>query len=376
LKILNTCFLLLFFLMLALPLAFIDFSSERVSVQENRMLTDHPKLADIRNNPETFVKDFDAWFKDSIGFRNELISLYKAVNKKRLGNIVHYTDGQYTYLIGEQGHHYFAYEGGILISKFQGKKFLSDKQLSNIAAKLEEVKAYLDSKGIPFIVMFCTDKESIYPEFYPKSIKQGPEPIQVDVITEYFQTHTSVDIFNIRQALVTEKNKYLLYNVSSDDLAHYNEIGAFFAYRELMNHINKYFPQITPYGLGDIEIIFNENGTPYVILKSGYTYKKFDSSFFDNIDVKRPFTDENHAYENKNSDLPVVLVLGDSYAQEYYIGKYIAQQFGKAIFINFTNLSNIREYINYFKPDIVIFESAERELSRFADSVIGIPELP
>jgi hypothetical protein len=362
--------------MLALPLVFVDFSSERVSVQENRMLAEYPKLADIRYKPEAFIKEFEAWFKDSTGFREELLSLYKAVNKRKRSNIVQYTEGQYTFLIGEQGHHYFAYEGGWMISKFQGKKFLSDKQLSGMAAKLEEIKAYLENKGIPLVIMFCTDKESIYPEFYPKSILRGPEPIQLDLITNYLQENTNVDVFNIRKALLAEKETFLLYVVSQGDLAHYNQIGAFFAYRELMKHINIYFTQITPYELDDIDINYDKIGIPDVTLKSGFSYQKLDSSLFPDLDPNQFSTKRIMVYENINNDLPVILFFSDSYGWEEFIGKYFGQHFRRAIFIHFINIRSFKEYINLFEPDIVIFESAERELRAFANFVNEIPELP
>jgi len=359
LRFFNRCFIFIFVIMMALPLVFIDFKSDRISVAENRMLANRPAYSDIINNPEQFIRQFDDWFKDSTGFREKLLALYKTVNgNKWLNNVVQYTDGQYVYLKGEKGHHYFAYSNGFLIPKFQGKQFLSDEQLINMASKLEMVKTYLDSKGIPLVVMFCTDKESVYPEYYPKSIKRGPEPIQLDIITDYLKNNTSVDIFNIRQALLAEKDTNLLYVVASGDLTHYTQIGAFFAYRELMKHINNFFPQIIPYTTDDIEIIYDGNGNPVVTLKSGFTYIKTDSG-----------------YENINKDLPVILFIHDSYSAEEYIGKYFAQQFGKAIFIHWSSISNIQEYINQFNPDIVVFESAERELRGFANCVAGIPEL-
>jgi hypothetical protein len=343
---------------------------------ENRMLAHRPSVADIKDRPGAFVRQFDEWFKDSTGFREKLIVLYKAVNENKwLNNVVQYTHGEYVFLIGKKGHYYFADIGGWLISKYQGKEFLSSEQLSKMAVKLEEVKTYLENKGIPLVVMFCTDKESVYPEYYPKSIKRGPEPIQLDVVTNYLQENTSVDIFNIRQALLAEKDTYLLYNFLID-FNHYSEIGAFFAYRDLMKHINIYFPSIIPYELDDCDISYNEEGIPRVTLKSGFTYQKLDASFFDDVDVKRPFTTENRAYKNTDLNLPVILFLCDSYAGEHFIGKYFAEQFGKTIFIHFSNISLIDDYISYFKPDIVIFESVERQLIMFADLTVGIQELP
>jgi len=376
-RVFNCGFIVLFMAMLTLPLVFVDLSSDRVSVEENRMLAERPHISDIKNHPGTFVRDFDTWFKDSTGFRKQLISLFQTIDKNKwLNAVVQYTNGQHVYLIGEKGHHYFAYGNGWMISKFQGKQFLSDEQLANMANKLEMVKTYLDSKGIPLVVMFCTDKESIYPEYYPKSIKRGPDPIQLDIITNYLQKHTSVDVFNIRQALLAEKNNYPLYDVSSGDFTHYNQIGAFFAYRELMKHINIHFPGIVPYDLNNIDISYDKKGIPSVSLKTEITYKKLDPSFFDDVDVVKPFTWGNDAYENIDPNLPVILVLRDSYSEERFIGKYFAQHFSKAIFIHFQNMNRIEEYVTKYKPDIVVFESAERELGGFANCVAEIPELP
>ena len=383
-RVFNGCFIVLFIVMLILPLVFVDLSSDRISAEENRMLAEHPKLADIREHPGFFAYCFEAWFKDRTGFRKQLIKLYNFIDKNTWINGFWYTDGGTVYLIGEHGHHYYAGDGS-LIKKFQGKQFLSDEQLKNTADKLEEVKTYLDDKGIPFVVIFCTDKETVYPEFYPKLIKRGPEPVQLDIITAYLQKRASVDIFNIRRVLLAEKNNYLLYDISSGDLTHYTEIGGFFAYRELMKHINIHFPEIVPYKLSDIDISYNEKGIPDISLKTKITYKELAPSFFDDVDLIRPFTWENAAFENNNPDLPVILFLRDSYTSYFsvkgldekkFITQFIASHFGRAIFIHYHNMEHFEEYIAKYKPDIVVFESAERQLRYFADFVAGIPELP
>jgi len=377
-RIFNGIFIFVFMAMLSLPLIFVDLSPDRVSVQENRMLAKRPELADIKHHPETFIREFDAWFKDSTGFRDRLVTLYNdAMSKNRWLRSVRYFDGQYISVIGEEGHIYYVGEGLLRhIEKFQGKQFLTDDQLANMATKLDEVKIYLDSKSIPLIVMFCTDKETIYPEFFPKSIKRGPEPIQLDVITGYLREHTTVDVFNIRQALLAEKSNFILYNVSSGDTGHYNEIGAFFTYRELMRHINIYLPEIVPYEIADVYMNYDENEITNVSLMAGTSYRKLASSFFDDVNVVRPFSWENGAYENEKHDSSVILFLSDSYSAEQYIGKYFANHFGKAIFINYRDIEHIEEYIDRYKPDIVVFESAERELDGFANYIDGIPKLP
>jgi len=178
--------------------------------------------------------------------------------------------------------------------------------------------------------------------------------------------------------LLAEKNNYLLYD-KSGDLTHYNEIGAFFAYRELMKHVNIRFPDIIPYDINDIDISYNEKGIPDISLKTKITFKESPLSFFDDVELSRPYSWENKAFENYNPDLPVILFLRDSYAvydDKKFISQFIASHFGRAIFIHYQNMEHFEEYIAKYKPDIVVFESAERQLRSFADCVAGIPELP
>jgi hypothetical protein len=365
-RLFSTGFIVFFMLILIMPLVFVDLSSDRISVEENRMLANRPALAEMRNHPVQFIRQFEAWFDDSIGFRKKMIALYRIIDSKGRG--VLYKDGQYT-LIGEQGHHYFTL--GWMISKFQGKWRLPDGQLPAMAKKLDRVKKYLEERSIGFTVMFCTDKESVYPEYYPKSITRGPEPIYLDTITRYLKENTGVDVFNIREALLAEKGAYLLYNKSAGDLTHYNAIGSFFAYRELMRHITMFFPEIVPYTLDDINIIYDTNEIPVISLKQKVTYKGIDSSFFDDVDLIRPFTWESAAFENSNSNQPVILFMGDSYTGALLT--YIPQHFSKTIFIHYQNMQYFEQYINKYKPDMVVFESAERQLSEFFASVLNFP---
>jgi hypothetical protein len=351
-------FIAIFILMLVIPLVSVDLSSDRKSVEENRMLANRPALGELKNHPAEFIRQFEAWFKDSTGFREKMIALYKAVGNKGRDRSVLYEDGPFTYVIGEQGHHFFAHTNGWMISKFQGKWRLPDEQLPLITEKLDKIKNYLDKRGIGFTVMFCTDKESVYPEYYPKSIVRGPEPDYLDTVTEYLKENTNVDVFNIWEALLAEKDTYLLYN-KTDDPGHYNAIGGFFAYRELMRHMSMFFPEMAFYtfDVNDISISYDINERPAISLKQEVTYKKMDASFFDDVDINRPFTSENKAWKNSNSDQPVILFVCDSYS--WQLEKYIPQHFSKTIFIHWFNMRYFEQYINKYKPDIVVFEFAE-----------------
>lgn len=361
-KVTYSIFIIMFFLMLLLPLVFVDLSGETVSEQENRTLAELPSVSVLFNEPEEFVSRFEDWFSDHVGFRLELINLKKEIDD--LDDAVQYTDGNYIYLRGQQGHRYFAYTDGWMIGKFQGKEFLSDEQLSGLANDLNDISQYLDEKGIPLIVMICPDKESVYPEYYPESIIRGLDPIQLDIITEYLSEHTNIDVYNSKEQLVAAKENYLVYNKAAGDLEHYNQIGAFIDYLELMKRINIYFPEMKPYTFNDAVITYGGDGVPSVSLQMETPCIELDSSFFDDAEVNRPFTWQERAFENTDQTLPTILIMRDSYTDRFI--DFIAPHFGKTIAIHYNNMKNLKEYIALYSPDIVIFESAEREFEWFA----------
>ena len=374
-KILHASFAVVFVAMLLTPLAFVNRHGGRESPTENRMLAARPQLAVLFGSPGDFIRQFDAWFSDNIGFREGLIALHKIA--KKLENNVQYTDGQYIMLIGEQGHRYFAYTDGWMIRKYAGKHFVTGELLRGLSDGLGKARQYLEEKGIPFVVMLCADKEMIYPEYYPKSIVRGPEPIELETITDHLKNDRGIDAFNIRDCLLAAKGDYPVFD-KVGDVTHYNEIGAFFAYQELMKHIIAYMPEMEAFTIDDVDITYSDSdiepGTPDVRLKRGTTYKRLDPSFFDAVPLVHP--SHGVAFENEDASLPTILLMRDSYAGDgNYFSRYIPEHFGKTIMIWWSDMAYFAEYVKAFEPDVVAFESAERELGGFAGHVMGLQNL-
>jgi hypothetical protein len=110
---------------------------------ENRMLANKPSVADIKDCPETFVRQFDEWFKDSTGFREKLLILYKKTD----GIFKHGTflDGTSIALIGRQGHHFHTHYNQLL-PIYQGKRWLDDVQSYELSVKLNDINQYFHKK--------------------------------------------------------------------------------------------------------------------------------------------------------------------------------------------------------------------------------------
>jgi len=349
--------------MLVLPLVFVDLKQDRISVMENRRLANRPSLSELKNDPGKFINDFDAWFKDSAGFREKFISLYKIIDGAFSMN--YYLDGPSIVFIGKQGHHFHTYYN-LLLPIYQGKRWLNDVQLDELSLKLNKIGQYLRGKNIHFVVMLCADKESIYFEYYPDFVIRGTEPTSLDAVVNYISNNTNIDLFCIKENFLQEKQNWLLFPKTGDiwELCHYNKTGSFIAYQELMKHVNKYFPNLEPLKIEDVNITWLFNGSSDVTLKHEKNYEKIDARFIDNA----------IEFENKDSGLPVLLFFGDSYSE--WFPEYLPQHFSRTIMHHLSTLEHLEEYVDLYKPDIVIFESAERVIPDFTNWVIGIPELP
>ena len=363
----SIAFTIIFMLILILPLLRLDPHGGGVSEEENRVLASRPSISDAIHRPIVFIREFDDWFTDNIGFRKRMIELRKNID--RIDRPTQYSDGVNIYLIGQQGHIYFASEGGRLISKFQGNQYLTDEQLIGLADRLNGIGQFLDERDTPFLFVICPDKESVYPEYYPRSIHRGPDPIQLEIITEYLRDNSNVNLYNSRQILMSEKDNFLVYNRAEGDITHYNAIGGFIEYEEMMRHFSAYFPEMTPFTIDDTNIVYDEDDIPSVSLKEGSSSHLLGSEFFAGLDLIDAFNESNYVFENKDPDLPTILIMGDSYTDLFT--PFVSQHFGKTIIVHYLNIGRFRELVDLYKPDMVVIQVAERELPLFTDNMIN-----
>ena len=385
-RVLSAIFAVVFVLILLIPLLFTDLSSGNISKWENRRLEPFPTMTNLLHRPAAFIWQFNAWFTDHVGFRGESFGLYRKL--MHLARGAHFQEGAYMILIGNEGYHYcFGYHG-LQISRYQGASILSDEALKGLSEGLLAAKHYLDEKSIPLIVVFCPDKDEVYPEYLPKSVVRGPEPTQLDVITEFAKSYTGLDVFNTKECLLTAKDSQLVFDKDGDlyMLTHWNEIGAFFAYQDLMKHIQAYMPEIETVPIEDTEITYADRygfpNIPDIRLKQSKSFRQLGAEAFADVPIAPSiYYDYDVVYENDNPALPTLLIMRDSYVGDTYTGeynfwcRYLPQHFGKTIFIHHRNMNNFDSYVAYFRPDIVIFQATERELGYFSEYVSTLQDL-
>ncbi len=355
---LDIVFIVIFFLLLLLPLIYADFRGGTRSAWEGRRLAKFPPTHSLVSNFGDFAGKFDAWISDNIGFRYPMINALEYFYREILKS--HYMEGSRLVLVGREGHFFNTGNNKQILSAYQGKRWLSEEQLHRLSVKLNDVKRYLDSKGIVFVLMLCPDKDSVYPEYYPVSVVRGPEPIPLDSIAEHLRSNTRIDVFSVKERLLDEKRKYLIYpkKGTRTELLHYNSLGAFFAYQELMKHIGAHFPELSPFSIDDVDVTYLENGSATVVLKDAQFYKRITRG------------SASGEFDNSNSpSLPVCLMLHDSYAP--YFTDFLYHSFQKTIRHHWNFIERLERYVDSYAPDVVIFEVSEHKIPLFAKAVIA-----
>ncbi len=250
---------------------------------------------------------------------------------------------------------------------------------------LEQRRDWLASQGIRYIFTIAPNKPTIYPEYLPDSVKYIPAYSRLDQITDYLQKHSDLEIVDLRKELRNAKARYRVYEKTD---THWNEVGAYFAYQTLINHVRQGFPSISqPLKLSDFTLTstLEQGGDLSKMLKLQPVYQEevfklvpnspSKASNFVNLKgystVPQQVISRGPGYpsflrspplvsEVKDERLPRALIIGDSFAQKRLI-YFLAEHFRQTLVIG-QNVFDV-ELIQKEHPNVVIQEVVERALS-------------
>src|SRR5579862_5989784 len=124
------------------------------------------------------------------------------------------------------------------------ERVLNGEGLATWKSYLEHRQQWLSAKGIKFLFVVAPDKESVYPEFLPPTIKSTSAQLAVDQLARYLrETHSSVDLLSLREPLLdarTREQERLYYKQDS----HWNSLGAYYGYEAIIRRLSQWFPTL------------------------------------------------------------------------------------------------------------------------------------
>ncbi|HBJ76424.1 MAG TPA: hypothetical protein DDY68_00745, partial [Porphyromonadaceae bacterium] len=180
-----------------------------------------------------FGKDFNEYFNDRFRGREEMVNLYGArmhLQKNFITKDVLKGDDNWLFLGWKKS-----------IDSYTSRILFSEEELKAINMYLSSIDEYCRSNGKKFYFLIAPDKSKIYGEYYPKSLIPRKGMSRTEIMINYIQGHSNVKVIYPKERLLQEKAEGLLYFKHD---THWNSLGAYYGYEELMKEIVLDFSEI------------------------------------------------------------------------------------------------------------------------------------
>lgn len=355
-KMVNFIFVLVFVGMIFLPFCLLDTTEIIDSSLENRRMTMWPGWH--------FNQEINAWYghyvEDRVAFRETAVRFYMDATYAVFGEF-----SEDLHMYGKDGEVFPADDG--YIRAYQ--HLATDEELiDSLVTYLDRTNQYLEKQGIPFVFLAGLDKKTVYGEEMPDYIhvdttKESIMEMLARKLTEK-QVPYVIPVQELRDAKQVER----VYNQKYDS-AHWNARGAMIGLRLLNEKVREMDPDV-PLLTGDVFTASSEEKTlefislpiteqvPVYMLKSEYGDSILaDGSLLDVLPHVAGTGIQHYLNENALSD-KTILILQDSFLD----GKqdFFAYRYQNVYMISRQNYESMQYYVETLKPDVVVFENAER----------------
>ena len=320
---------------------------------ENRTLASKPIL--VLTNINEYPKKYEEYFNDYLPFRNELVRLKNLNDIFVFNNLVHKD-----LILGKEKWLFLKWDP--LIPNYMGTYTYTEEELERAKNNLIRLKEVFNQNGADFYIVICPDKNQIYPEYMPDYIKRiHPEFNATDVFIKYMKENTDLNIIYLKEYFLDVKKYYPIYYKFD---AHWNKLGAYFGYQEIMNNIGKDYININNIFLQRID---NAENTPSLAqlasLRNSKLYK-YDTEYIISNYTKYKYkllTNYRWEYiscESDSKDNTSIVMIRDSFADNIF--DYMSTRFSKTSYIIANGDSYSISNIIKTNPNIVIYLSVER----------------
>jgi hypothetical protein len=320
------------------------------------------------SNPseKTFSDSIVQYYSDASGFRELLIPVFLGI-KNYLFHVSPYP-GKVVY--GLNGWFFLGDEYSDVIRESKGLIKFSDNELQKIRENVDNASNYCRKRNIRFYLAIVPDKSSVYGTSLP--IEKANQPTKFDQVKS-IHTNSNFKIIDVGGDFNQFGNRELYLKTDS----HWNHFGLFIGYQTLMNEISIDFSNIHVLNLDQFKIDsvedYSGDLTKMISLrvrdqKIGLTPifkteatiektriplpKKYTRSIFE-----RRFVNKNKKYK--------ALIFHNSFFK--FMPKFMKENFRESVFLRSSFNYTI---IDSEKPDLIIYQIAERELDVLLNDLV------
>lgn len=324
-----------------------------------------------RTRLREFFSSLERFISDRLPFRERLLGAKARVNLA-FGKLLN----PGVVVLGKEGWLFFGNSVGRGIDQYRGLLTLDGRGLSEIQNYLTQIQQTAAQAGIPLVVAIAPDKHSIYPEFLPDGLsRKGYSPAD-----QIMAGPLGGQILDLRPVLLDAKvtSPHALYYKTD---SHWNEFGAYLAYRAVMERLQGFAP-VEP-GVGDFL-------SPLVVGKGDLAVKVGGNlEFPDSLThIRRDFFRGSLQVENLRNgtlsaipavqmvrvpqfpslkvssplDTGTILLIGDSFLEN--ISRFFNNSFGTVVYQSYADFGEfgLSTLIERFHPQAVVFLMVERNL--------------
>ena len=354
---------LLFLAALFIPLlAGVLFEDAQRSASENRALSTFPALPQSVSVLAQFRDQMGDYYDDHFGFRETLVQLYYRI-KHWLGD-----SPSANVIIGEQGWLFYNHkQDGDPVGDYRNINVFSESQLAQISRALVTRQRWLNQRGIVYLFVIAPNKHSIYSEFLPRYINKVNPQSAYDQIVQYLRKNTTINIVDLRSALLKAKTKETPVYWQTD--THWNYYGANIAQYQIAEAIATLVSgKITPILWQPDQFHWGSRAGGDLAINIGMTDQVVDNHpiLTQALCHRRIPVPEQKAQRDTLSTVCEsaqlsALIFRDSFFD--FAQPFFSEYFNKATYVWLQpRLADVQEFVEKEHPDVVIEEWVERYL--------------
>ena len=360
----NAATVLVFAAIIALPLAANLAGRDGADpAAENRELAAFPRFEPTWRSVATFGPALGAWFDDHFGFRALLVRWYGETRLFGLG-----VSPSAAVAKGRDG--WFFYADDKAIEDFANDPPMDPEAIDNWVRALVAARDWLKARGIAYIFTIAPDKHVIYAGEMPHTLVKVAPVSRTDQLIVAARD-AGIEAVDPRPELFAAKPDERLYQKTD---THWNDRGAFLAYRQIIDAVRAIRPDVPPaWGRDDFRPETRTIAGMDLAGMMGLTRALTEDDLRlvprrpRHARVIEPAGAEPTAEEGRlvtvipGSTLPRALVIRDSFGSR--LVPFLSEHFSRAVYLwqnDFLPDDVLRE-----KPDVVIQEIVGRHLYNF-----------
>lgn len=252
-------------------------------------------------------------------------------------------------VVGKDG--WLFYTGEMSLRDYQKIDPLNISNIKKLVGVLNQMDAAVQGYGGTLLVIVPPDKSTIYPHYMPDQIPVIGTTTSLDRLIERTRVYGKYQLLDLRPTLIqASQSSHLYYKTDT----HWNCLGAFYAYEDVISNLIKIHPELPRYRMNDFNIDFFEVRGLDIARQMGTNI----------VDTELAFTPKFEIDGTKET--PGLMVVHDSFynacLHQFFEATY--QDIVRVPYVD-VELADILEMIEKEKPKTVLVEFAERFMDYF-----------